>query len=60
MKPTDFAAALTGFLAEYLPSQRNVSPNTIKAYRDAFMLFLRFPRDNYSSHSATIRIPRHA
>ncbi len=45
MKPTDFAAALTGFLAEYLPSQRNVSPNTIKAYRDAFMLFLRYCRD---------------
>jgi len=45
MKPTDFANQLTAFLGEYLPAQRNVSPNTIKAYRDTFKLFLRFCRD---------------
>jgi len=45
MKPTDFANALTGFLGEYLPAQRNVSPNTIKAYRDTFTLLLRYCRD---------------
>ena len=45
MKPTDFATRLTQFLGEYLPAQRNVSPNTIKAYRDAFTLFLRYCRD---------------
>jgi site-specific recombinase XerD len=46
MKTTDFARQLTRFLTEYLPSQRNVSPHTIKAYRDVFVLLLRFCRDN--------------
>ena len=45
MKPTDFAVHLTAFLTHYLPGQRNVSPNTIKSYRDAFILLLRFCRD---------------
>jgi integrase/recombinase XerD len=45
MKPTDFAARLTAFLGQYLPNQKNVSPNTIKAYRDAFTLLLRYCRD---------------
>jgi len=46
MKPTDFAKRLKNFLGEYLPAQRNVSPNTIKAYRDAFKLLLRYCRDH--------------
>jgi site-specific recombinase XerD len=45
MKPTDFASALAAYLGEFLPAQRNVSPNTIKAYRDAFTLLLRYCRD---------------
>jgi site-specific recombinase XerD len=40
MKPTDFAKALSRYLSFYLPGQRNVSPNTIKSYRDTFKLFL--------------------
>jgi len=40
MKPTDFAKALSHYLAIYLPGQRNVSTNTIKSYRDTFKLFL--------------------
>ena len=40
MKPTDFAKALSHYLGVYLPGQRNVSPNTIKSYRDTFKLFL--------------------
>lgn len=40
MKPTDFAKALSHSLAVYLPGQRNVSPNTIKSYRDTFKLLL--------------------
>ena len=40
MKPTDFAVHLTEFLTQHLPSHRNVSPNTIKAYRDVFKLLL--------------------
>jgi site-specific recombinase XerD len=45
MKPTDFSVHVTNFLTHYLAAQRNVSPNTIKAYRDAFTLLLRFCRD---------------
>jgi len=45
MKPTDFSVHLTSFLTHYLAAQRNVSPNTIKAYRDVFTLLLRFCRD---------------
>ncbi|CAH2811655.1 MAG: hypothetical protein CBARDMAM_6636 [uncultured Caballeronia sp.] len=33
------------FLTHYLATQRNLSPNTIKAYRDVFTLLLRFCRD---------------
>jgi len=42
MRPTDFAHRLSGFLTQYLSAQRDLSPNTIKAYRDAFVLLLRY------------------
>ena len=42
MKPTDFAKALSQYLSDYLPGQRNVSPNTIKSYRETFKLFLKY------------------
>ena len=45
MKPTDFSMHVTSFLTHYLAAQRNLSPNTIKAYRDVFTLLLRFCRD---------------
>ena len=45
MKPTDFSIHVTEFLTHYLGAQRNLSPNTIKAYRDVFTLLLRFCRD---------------
>ena len=45
MKPTDFSVQVTHFLTHYLAGQRNLSPNTIKAYRDVFTLLLRFCRD---------------
>ena len=45
MKPTDFSVHVTNFLTHYLAAQRNLSPNTIKAYRDVFTLLLRFCRD---------------
>jgi integrase/recombinase XerD len=45
MKPTDFSVHVTSFLTHYLAAQRNVSPNTLKAYRDVFTLLLRFCRD---------------
>jgi integrase/recombinase XerD len=45
MKPTDFAMQLHSFLTKYLTMQRNLSPNTIKSYRDTFTLLLRYCRD---------------
>lgn len=44
-QPTDFSVHVTDFLTHYLAAQRNLSPNTIKAYRDVFTLLLRFCRD---------------
>lgn len=45
MKPTDFAKHLTNFLTTYLQGQKNVSQNTILAYRDTFKLLLRYCQD---------------
>jgi integrase/recombinase XerD len=45
MKPTNLSIQLTNFLSHYLAGQRNLSTNTIKAYRDTFILLLQFCRD---------------
>ena len=45
MKPTALATHVTTFLMHYLTAQRNVSPHTVKAYRDVFTLLLRYCRD---------------
>ena len=45
MKPTDLSMLVTSFLTHHLAAQRNLSPNTIKAYRDVFTLLLRYCRD---------------
>ncbi len=39
---TDFAKYLSKYLSSYLPYERNVSPNTIAAYRDSFVLFINY------------------
>ena len=46
MKPTDLAIHLRAFLTNYLPVQRNASPNTISGYRYAFVLLLRYCQEN--------------
>jgi site-specific recombinase XerD len=45
MKSTDLAIHVTNYLTQYLAGQRNLSPNTIRSYRDVFILLLRFGRD---------------
>jgi len=45
MKQTDFAKTLTRYLTDFLPGQRNVSPNTIKSYRDTFKQYLMFMQE---------------
>lgn len=42
---TDFAKYISRFLSEYLPHERNLSPNTILAYRDTFVLFITYMND---------------
>ncbi|MCY9698397.1 tyrosine-type recombinase/integrase [Paenibacillus alginolyticus] len=41
-KMNDFAWHLSSFLGKYLAGEKNMSTNTIAAYRDAFRLFLLF------------------
>lgn len=40
--PNDLGRCLVKFFQEYLPSLRGMSPNTIRSYRDALVLYLRF------------------
>jgi integrase/recombinase XerD len=40
--PTHLARALFGFFQEYLPTQRGMSLHTIRGYRDALLLLLRY------------------
>ncbi len=56
MIPTNFAKYLTEFLSVYLPSQKNVSKNTIYSYRDTFKLLINFckERKNVSSEQITL------
>ena len=49
MKTTDLALYLSRFFADHLASERNASPNTIKGYRDAFKLLLRYCRDHHDT-----------
>ena len=41
----EFFTAIRRFLAEYLPNQRACSPNTIRSYRQALNLFVKYLRD---------------
>jgi integrase/recombinase XerD len=56
MKQTDLAVHLTAFLSKYLPAQRNVSANTVRAYRDTFTLLLRYCRDDRGIAPDRLRI----
>ncbi len=42
---TDFAKHLIRFLCDHLPHKRNVSPNTIASYRDAFLQFIDYMKN---------------
>ena len=45
-KPNDLGRAISRFFKEYLPHLRGLSAHTIKSYRDALVLFLRFVSDD--------------
>jgi integrase/recombinase XerD len=40
--PNALARALRGFFVDHLPMVRGMSPHTVRSYRDAFVLLLRF------------------
>jgi site-specific recombinase XerD len=42
---TDFAKHLSKFLSEYLPYERNMSPNTVASYRDTYVQFIGYMKD---------------
>jgi site-specific recombinase XerD len=48
MKQTEFARALTRYLAEHLPYHRNMSPNTIKSYSNTFKQLLSYIDKEYT------------
>ena len=56
MKPTNFAHHLTGFLTTYMVGQRNASPNTIRSYRDTFVLLLRYLHDVHNRPAEKVTI----
>ncbi|MEK3988503.1 site-specific integrase [Robertmurraya sp. FSL R5-0851] len=56
MKPTDFAKHLTEFLSVYLPSQKNVSRNTIQSYRDTFKLLIKYCQEKKNIRAERITL----
>jgi len=55
MKPTDFSRYLSNFLTKYLPHERGASTNTITAYRDTFVILIRFmEHKNIKIHKLTL------
>lgn len=50
----EFAKHLSRFLGIYLPHDRNVSPNTIASYRDTFVSFLTYLKENKSIRAEKI------
>jgi site-specific recombinase XerD len=54
--PPSFAALVQTYFAEYLPQQRALSPQTIAAYRDAFVLFLNFAESRLNKSPAAMAL----
>jgi integrase len=56
MTSPDLATLVTDFFVRHLASERNVSPHTAAAYRDALKLLLRFARDVAHRSVAALRV----
>jgi site-specific recombinase XerD len=56
----DFPALLTAFVTSYLPRTRGCSLNTIRSYRDTFVLLLRYLATEHSTNPdccAALKVP---
>ncbi len=54
MKTPDLVTLLPRFFTEHLVEQRNASPRTVAAYRDAFRLLLRFLQRSRRTQAAEL------
>ena len=54
--PPSFAALVQAYFAEHLTQHRALSPQTIAAYRDAFMLFLKFAESRLGKAPTTMAL----
>ena len=54
--PPTLSALLQGFFAEYMMQQKALSPCTVAAYRDTFMLFLNFASVRCVQSPATMKM----
>jgi len=54
--PPSFPALVQAFFVEHLTQQRALSPQTVAAYRDAFMLFLGFAEAHLGRSPAQLRL----
>lgn len=55
-RPPSFATLVQTYFAEYLTQQRALSPQTIAAYRDAFVLFLAFAKYHLGKSPAAMAL----
>jgi len=51
-----FQALVQAFFAEHLTEQRAMSPRTVAAYRDAFMLFLDYIQAHHAKSPANVKL----
>lgn len=56
IKQTDFAYHLTTYLTVYLPGVKNFSVNTIRSYRDAFKLLMRYCEEELRTPTGKLQI----
>jgi site-specific recombinase XerD len=54
--PPSFSALVQAYFADYLPQQRALSPQTVAAYRDAFVLFIEYVEGRLGKSPTTIKL----
>jgi integrase/recombinase XerD len=55
-QPTELGRGVVRFFQDYLPTLRGMSPHTLRSYRDALVLLLRFAAQDVNRHIETLEI----